>query len=79
MEGFFMHSDYFEALEKRLWDRYGDLGAVPRYDSERVLRYSPKYLAKLDCLGKGPEKIRRGNRVFYPIPGLIDWLRARTI
>jgi hypothetical protein len=78
MEGFFMRDEYLEALENRLWQRYGELGAVPRYDSERVLMYSPKYLAKLDCLGQGPEKIKRGNRVFYPIPGLIKWLKART-
>lgn len=73
-----MHNDYFNALEDRLWQRYGDLVDVSRYDSEKVLKYSPKYLAKLDCLGQGPEKIRRGNRVFYPIPGLIEWLKART-
>lgn len=69
---------YFERLEKRLWDRYGDIGAVPRYSAEETLRYSPRYLAKLDCLGMGPPKIRRGNRVFYPIPELVDWLKART-
>lgn len=73
-----MYDDYFEGLENRLWQRYGDLGAVPRYDAMEVLRYSPRYMAKLDCLGQGPAKIRRGNRVFYPIEGLIAWLRDRS-
>ena len=69
---------YLENLEKRLWERFGNLGAVPRHTSNQTLNYSPRYLSKLDCLGLGPPRFTRGNRVFYPIPELMEWLKART-
>ncbi len=74
----FASRTYFERLEKRLEERFGNFGAIPRYASNEAINYSPRYLAKLDCLGLGPPSFKRGNRVFYPIPELIGWLKART-
>ncbi len=73
-----MLEDYLDGLQRRLQDRAGDLGALPRKEAAAILNYSTRYLSKLDCLGQGPEKIRRGNRVFYPVPSLIEWLKARS-
>lgn len=40
---------------------------------------SEKYLANLDCLGKGPAGRKRvGRKVAYPIFELIKWLDGRT-
>ncbi len=38
-----------------------------------------KYLANLDCAGKGPAgRIRCGRRVAYPVQEFIKWLEARS-
>jgi hypothetical protein len=73
-----MRDEYFARLETKLWEQYGDTGAVPRFDAEKALRYSKRYLAKLDTLGLGPPKIKRGNRVWYPIPELVQWMKMRS-
>ena len=40
---------------------------------------SEKYLANLDCAGKGPAgRIRCGRRVAYPVNEFIKWLAARS-
>jgi hypothetical protein len=40
---------------------------------------SPKYLANLDCAGKGPSKrIRIGGQIAYEIHALIEWLSSRS-
>lgn len=40
---------------------------------------SEKYLANLDCAGKGPAgRIRCGRKVAYPVTELIAWLEARS-
>ena len=73
-----MQNEYFERLEKNLWEKWGSVGAVPRFDADDALNYSKRYLAKLDCIGLGPPKIKRANRVWYPIPELIEWLKKRS-
>lgn len=42
---------------------------------------SPGRLANLDCSGLGPERIRIGRKVGYPVVSLVKWLsdRATTI
>ncbi len=35
-------------------------------------------MANLDCLGEGPERIRMGRKVVYPIQPLVKWLMARV-
>ncbi|MDA8164762.1 MAG: hypothetical protein M0017_07005 [Desulfobacteraceae bacterium] len=38
---------------------------------------SARYLANLDCLGKGPQKVRIGRKVAYLREDLISWLERR--
>lgn len=70
-------SNYFEELEKRLEEKYPN-GAVPRLDSQIWLNLTPGYMSKLDCLKKGPEKIKLRKKVHYPIKPLIRWLQERN-
>jgi hypothetical protein len=38
-----------------------------------------KYLANLDCQGKGPEgRIRIGRKIAYPVTSVIDFLERRA-
>lgn len=39
---------------------------------------TPGNLANLDCLGKGPERIRIGRKVAYPVDALVDWLKEKS-
>jgi len=39
---------------------------------------SPKSLANLDSLGKGPKRMRIGRKVAYLTPDLLNWLENRT-
>ncbi len=40
---------------------------------------SPRTLANLDCVGKGPRgRVRIGNQIAYPVTELMEWLEART-
>lgn len=40
---------------------------------------SEKYLANLDCAGKGPAgRIRTGRKISYPVASFIEWLEARS-
>lgn len=40
---------------------------------------SEKYIANLDCQGKGPAgRIRCGRKVAYPVTEFIKWLEARS-
>ena len=40
---------------------------------------SGKYLANLDALGIGPQRIRVGRKVAYPVNELVAWLRGRSV
>ena len=35
-------------------------------------------MANIDCLGKGPERVRIGRKVGYPVGALIRWMEARA-
>jgi hypothetical protein len=38
-----------------------------------------KYLANLDCAGKGPPgRIRVGRKVAYRVDSLVEWLQSRS-
>jgi len=38
-----------------------------------------KYLANLDCMGKGPaDRFRAGRKIFYPVASFIEWLESRS-
>ena len=37
-----------------------------------------KYLANLDCLGEGPDRLTCGRKVAYPVESLVAWLRDRA-
>lgn len=40
---------------------------------------SEKYIANLDCQGKGPAgRIRCGRKVAYPVTEFVKWLEARS-
>lgn len=40
---------------------------------------SPRYLANLDALKKGPEgRVRVGRKVAYPVAEFVKWLQGRT-
>jgi len=39
----------------------------------------PKYLANLDCQGKGPAgRIRIGRKIAYPVDQFVQWLEDRV-
>ncbi len=40
---------------------------------------SPKYLANLDSLGQGPERMRIGRKIAYRTSDLLTWLSKRTV
>lgn len=58
--------------------------ASPYVARSQVDRFSggilnARYMANLDCQGKGPEgRIRVGRKVAYPVESLISWLEAKT-
>lgn len=35
-------------------------------------------MANLDCLGEGPERIRMGRKIVYPLGPLVKWLMSRA-
>lgn len=39
---------------------------------------SPGRMANLDACGQGPDRIRIGRKVAYPVNSLISWLEDRT-
>lgn len=39
---------------------------------------SPGTMANLDCLGEGPERIRIGRKIAYPVKSFIQWMIARS-
>jgi len=40
---------------------------------------SEKYLANLDCAGKGPAgRFRLGRKIVYPVGAFITWLEGRA-
>ena len=67
-----------ESLLKKLLDILPELvprSAITVYLGKTI---SPRYLANLDCSGKGPKKVKIGKKVVYPKDELIDWLIARS-
>lgn len=57
-------------------------GIVAREDFEKFSGglYTPKYMANLDALGKGPkDRIRiNGRKIAYTVSSVIEWLAARS-
>ena len=39
---------------------------------------SEKYLANLDCQGRGPARIKVGRKIAYRADDLVTWLEARS-
>lgn len=39
---------------------------------------NPKTMANLDSLGEGPERVKFGNRVYYPVVKLAEWAQNRA-
>jgi hypothetical protein len=39
---------------------------------------SSGYIANLDCRGEGPETIKIGRKVCYPLEPFIEWLKSRV-
>ncbi len=56
----------------------------PYVAREEIGRFSggiltSKYMANLDCEGKGPKNtIRIGRKIAYHVPSLIEWLEQRS-
>ncbi len=49
----------------------------PRF--RELTGYSPRTIANMDCLGKGPKKrIMLGNTVAYDRESLVEWLEERS-
>lgn len=40
---------------------------------------STGYIANLDCKGEGPDSIRIGRKVCYPVSSFLEWLKNRAI
>lgn len=41
---------------------------------------SARYIANLDCAGKGPAgRLRIGRKIAYPVDELVSWLQGRTV
>lgn len=64
---------------KVLTDRWGGGPYVAR---SKVAEFSggmlnPKTLANLDSLGQGPERIRYGKKIYYPVDELVEWMTKR--
>lgn len=70
-----MPADFFETLVREL------PSLLTRKDIGRFLGtlISPRYLANLDCNGKGPARTRIGQKVVYRREDIIEWLRNREI
>ena len=49
---------------------------IPAKELPRLLGglYTAKSLANLRWLGKGPKAFKRGSRIFYLRPSVVDWL-----
>lgn len=60
-------------------------GAPPAVSRQEIKRrtaesYSERTLANLDSQGKGiPGRFLVGNKVLYPLPQVVEWLKKRTI
>jgi hypothetical protein len=39
---------------------------------------TPKYMANLDSQGDGPERMRIGRKVCYPVSSLVRWMKSRV-
>ncbi len=39
---------------------------------------TPGRMANLDCQGVGPERIRIGRKICYPVTSLVRWLEERA-
>lgn len=68
-----MPGDFFETLVRELPSLLTrkDMG---KYFGSLI---SPRYLANLDCLGKGPRRTRIGQKVVYRREDVVEWLQAR--
>jgi hypothetical protein len=78
------------ALKKRIAGKV-DLSKLaekwpsPFVARKKVDRFSggtitPKYMANLDSMGKGPQgRIRIGRQVVYPVGELVKWLESRAL
>ncbi len=74
-KGVNLHKDPFtEMLEK--WPS----GLVARTEVARFTGglLSPAYMANLDSLGQGPDRIHIGRKCCYPTHALVEWLRSRS-
>jgi len=65
----------------KLWAEKWQSSYVARQQIEKFTGgiISQKYIANLDCAGKGPVgRIRVGRKIAYPIKTLIEWLESRS-
>lgn len=54
---------------------------VARKESDRFSggTVSPKYMANLDSMGKGPQgRFRIGRQIVYPVSEFVRWLESRA-
>jgi hypothetical protein len=66
----------FSKLEKQWPSPFVARQDVGRFTGGLV---TPKYLANLDSLGRGPEmRIRVGRKIGYPVKAFIAWLEDRS-
>ncbi len=60
------------------FERRRDTRQAAAFLTERGFRTSPAYLAKLRCVGGGPEFELYGRKPIYTDQNLLNWALART-
>jgi hypothetical protein len=66
---------HFEALAEKWKSTIIAREQVPVFTGGAI---SKGRMANLDCLGEGPERIRLGRKVVYPVGPFVKWLIDRA-
>ena len=74
-EGVVMVPD-FQSMVKA-WDQ-GPYVARSQVDKFSGGILHPKTLANLDSQGEGPERVKYGRKIFYPVDKLAQWAQRRA-
>jgi hypothetical protein len=67
--------DFFEELAEKWPSSIVSRSEIKKFSGGMI---SGKYMANLDSQGLGPDKIKCGGRIGYPVKPLIQWMRDRS-
>ncbi|MBC8461217.1 MAG: hypothetical protein H8D67_24800 [Deltaproteobacteria bacterium] len=70
-----MTKDIFDQMVEQWPSAVVSRGEIERFTGGMI---SGKYLANLDSQKMGPERVKMGRKVGYPVNGLAAWLRERS-